>query len=67
MNMDRNIGQETYLRFLVNTILTGMRIATLQTGELGWGTLRVRKETDLAKSSDATAILSYDQFRGVSR
>ena len=36
MNTDRNTRQDTYLRLLVNIILTGMRIATLRTGELGW-------------------------------
>jgi len=36
MNTDQNTGQDTYLRSLVTTVLSGMRIATLQTGELGW-------------------------------
>ena len=36
MDTDRNTGQDTCLHSLVTTILSGMRIATLQTGELGW-------------------------------
>ena len=36
IKIDQNTGRDKYLRFLVTTILSGMRIATIQTGELGW-------------------------------
>jgi hypothetical protein len=36
MKTDQNTRQDNYLRSLVATILSGMRIATVQTGELGW-------------------------------
>jgi len=36
MNIDQDTGQGSYLHSLVTIVLSGMRIATLQTGELGW-------------------------------
>jgi hypothetical protein len=36
MDTNRNTRQDTYLRSLVTTILSSMRIATLETGEFGW-------------------------------
>lgn len=49
MNTDRNSSQEIYLRSLVTVILSGMRIATLQTGELGWVHPQSQKGDKLGK------------------
>ena len=49
MNTDRNTGQDTDLGSLVTAILSGMRIATLQTGELGWVHPQSQKGDKLGK------------------
>ena len=48
-NQDWKLSQSTCLRSLVATIISGMRIAILETGELGWVHPQSQKGDEIAK------------------